>query len=1312
MTTLDVARTRAKLQTFDLRGLFVEELGWNRPPRGLAPTTWEVQGVAVTRTPIAELAGVVVFEVAVAGGAIPDEELRRAIQAEVAQSHLEHLLIFLDAERASSLWYWVKREGSRSFPRRHTYVQGQPGDLLIAKLSAMFVDIGELDASGALRLTDAITRIRQALDVEPVTKSFFSDFQQLHSAVLAAIQGVSDERERRWYASVLLNRLMFVYFLQSRGFLDGGNYRYLQQRLAASQARGADRYFTFLQTLFFEGFAKPEADRSAQATALIGQVRYLNGGLFLPHQVEQRNPGIAVPDTVFDQIFALFQGYDWVLDDSPSSSQKEINPAVLGYIFEKYINQKAFGAYYTRSEITEYLCEQTVHQLILDRVNETLPPGAKHYETVGDLLLKPTANVCRQLLMQILPDLRLIDPACGSGAFLVAAMRTLIAVYSGLLGHAKTLGDSTLDNWLKGIEQGHPNLGYFIKKQIIVNNLYGVDIMAEAVEIARLRLFLALVAAANRVEDLEPLPNIDFNILAGNALVGLLRVDDDKAEAKRQSQGAQQLDMFDAGKRESYRQVVAEKNRLVATYRYAADALRSEDLSALRDEIQRQRAAAADLLDAVLLDDFQALGIRYEEATWDAAKGREGKPKRRPLTIADIRALQPFHWGYEFDEVMNERGGFDAIIANPPWEVFQTDEKEFFQRSDDTIRKKKIRIEDWKKQFAAVMADAEIREQWLRYSSSYPHVTAYFKSAEQYQRHHKAGKLNLYSLFTEQCFNLLRNGGQCGIVVPSGIYTDMGGTALRRLLFEQAQVRAILAVSNERYLFEGVHHSFKYVFMTFEKGGRTHGFDAAFRINPREAIGPLQLDSFLNGNGYHLELSLDVVRQLSPETLSVLEFRSSLDVAIAQKLLNFPTLGTRFEQSWNLVLGTDFNMTTDSHLFRPEPSPGRLPLLEGKMFHQFGYTTTQPKYWIEEREGRAALLGRTPDNGQKLPYQKYRLAFRDVARTTDERTLIATVLRPNVFCPHTVSLEKDAALPTKIRLYLVALLNSFVLDYLIRQRVSAHVSFFFIYQLPVPRLTEADLRFGPIVERAARLICTTPEYDALAAEVGLGDHSAGVTDTAERNKLRAELDGLVAHLYGLGEDELTHILGSFPLLAAAQREAVLSAYRAYAPNPDDAQVAALIAAGESDRVEFKVAAFWNAKTGKKEPGMRDNIVQAVAAFLNSAEGGVVLIGVENATNRIVGLREDYAAANEQKRDRDGYELALRDAIGSALGHSVGTLITFAFHSIGGEDVCRITVRPAPTPVYLNGDLYVRIGNAKKKLSAQQAMQYIGQRWKG
>jgi hypothetical protein len=1315
--TINITSARSRLQAFEFQDLFVEDLGWFRPanPR---PITWTCQGIAVTRREIATLSGVVVFEVTTADGAIPDEQTRRAIHGDIAQLHFENLLIFLNAERTSSLWYWVKRDGGKRYPRRHAYVQGQPGELLIAKLSAMFVDIGELDADGNLPLVEAAKRVRQALDVEPVTKRFFSDFQKLHNTLIGAISGVADERERHWYASVLLNRLMFVYFLQRRGFLDGGNYRYLQQRLEASEARGQDRFFSeFLASLFFEGFAKPEANRSAETKALIGNIRYLNGGMFLPHQVEQQHPGLAVPDQVFGEILSLFEGYDWVLDDTPSGSEHEINPAVLGYIFEKYINQKSFGAYYTRTEITEYLCEQTIHRLVLDRVNEGLPTGAKRYETVGDLLLKPSAQVCRRLLLQILPDLRLIDPACGSGAFLVAAMRTLIEIYSALVGKAKFLGDSTLNSWIARIEREHPNLDYYIKKQIIVNNLYGVDIMAEAIEIARLRLFLALVASARTVDDLEPLPNIDFNILPGNALIGLLRVDEQRAEQKAaQQQAAQQLGLFDAEKRDSYREIVAAKNRLVATYRNAAETLRSEDLSALRDEIQRHRQEAADLLDALLLDDFQSLGIRYEEATWDAAKGKQGKPKRRALTLADIRALQPFHWGYEFDEVMNERGGFDAIITNPPYETFKPQAKEFFADHSALVTKKKMSIKAFEQEQEQLLLDTEIRKAWEAYSSQFPHQSEYFRRAAHFA-HQSAlvnGKrtgsdINLYKLFIEQCYNLLRDSGQCGIIIPSGVYTDLGAKGLRELLLQQTKIRALFGLSNEKFIFEGVHHGFKFCILTFTKGEETKNFRAAFRINPREAVKAEDLPAFFD-NPQHIVIATETIAKLSPDSLSVMEFRSATDLGIAEKMLRFPLLGQQQSNTWNTKLTTEFHMTNDSKLFRTTFKPGYLPLYEGKMIWQFEHQYTEPKYWIDEVEGRKAILGRTGDSGKKLEYQGYRLGIRAVAASTNERSLVCTVIPANVFCGNSLLSSQSGFRSNAELVACVAILNSLIADWMLRNKVTTNVNMFYIYQLPVPRLTAADPRFAPIVERAAKLICTTPEYDALAAEVGLGDHRAGVTDPTERNKLRAEIDGLVAHLYELTEAELTHILGTFPLVEQAQKDAVLTAYRAFAPNPDDTQVAALIAAGETDRVEFKIAAIWNAKTGQKDGTMRENVVQAVAAFLNSYEGGSVLIGVENGTNRVVGLNDDYKAANPQKQDRDGYELWLRDAIGNSLGQAVGVYLTIAFHCIGGADICRIQVRPAGSPVYLNGDLYVRIGNGKKKLPAQQALEYIKRRW--
>jgi Schlafen, AlbA_2 len=520
----------------------------------------------------------------------------------------------------------------------------------------------------------------------------------------------------------------------------------------------------------------------------------------------------------------------------------------------------------------------------------------------------------------------------------------------------------------------------------------------------------------------------------------------------------------------------------------------------------------------------------------------------------------------------------------------------------------------------------------------------------------------------------------------------------------------IFGLSNEKDIFEGVHHDTKICLLMFKKGGITESFLVDFRINTREAIELANLDNFFNAKEEHLIMDLSMLQSISSESLKIPEIRNKEQVAIFVKLRQSPTLGESLSGTWNVDFGTEFNMTTDSYLFRNEPGITRLPLFEGKVINQFTHLWQSPKYWLEENEARSALLGKTLDVGQPLEYQEYRIGFRDVTKDTNERTLISTVLPKRVFCPHTMSLIKGSLLDNKRKIYLVTVLNSFVIDYIIKRTVTNHVSFVYAKQLPVLRLTESDPRFAPIVARAARLICTAPEYDDLAKEVGLGDHTAGVTDPAERNKLRAELDAMVAHLYELSESELTHILASFPLVEQAQKDAVLAAFRALAPHPDDTQVAALIADGEGERVELKVAVIWNARTGQKDGSMRENVVQAVAAYLNSYEGGAVIIGVENGTNRVVGLADDYAAANPQKRDRDGYELWLRDTLGSSLGQAIGVYYSVSFHGVGGAEVCRIQVRPADTPVYYNGDLYVRIGNGKKKLSAQQAMEYVKQRW--
>jgi hypothetical protein len=138
-------------------------------------------------------------------------------------------------------------------------------------------------------------------------------------------------------------------------------------------------------------------------------------------------------------------------------------------------------------------------------------------------------------------------------------------------------------------------------------------------------------------------------------------------------------------------------------------------------------------------------------------------------------------------------------------------------------------------------------------------------------------------------------------------------------------------------------------------------------------------------------------------------------------------------------------------------------------------------------------------------------------------------------------------------------LDSFVVDFCVRQMVSANINMFYVYQLPVPRLQKGDRHFSEIVERAAKVICTTPEFDDLAQEVGLGSHKNGVTDETQRAKLRAELDGTITHLYNLTETEFTHILSTFPIVPEPVKQAALEAYRAFIPLPGDQAIAALIA---------------------------------------------------------------------------------------------------------------------------------------------------------
>lgn len=343
------ANLQRLLRAFDFRKLFLEELGWDNY-RAALPVL--VDGVAYTLQGIAEKRGVAAF-VLTSAGSLPDHNLRRKIERQAAKRHREHLIIFSDGH-AVQVWQWVRQEPGKPLASREVRLDvQQSGEALLQKLDALAMS---LEDEETLTLVDVTGKLKSAFDVERVTKKFYEQFKKEHSSFGAFLKGAPVGDLADWYVSVMLNRLMFIYFIQKKGFL-GGDADYLRNRLAASKRVAPDRFYPdFLCPLFFEGFARPKNARDPAIAGLLGDVPYLNGGIFARHQIEQTHgQNITLPDRAFERLFAFFDQYQWHLDDRPLRKDNEINPDVLGYIFEKYINQKQMGAYYTQEDITEYI---------------------------------------------------------------------------------------------------------------------------------------------------------------------------------------------------------------------------------------------------------------------------------------------------------------------------------------------------------------------------------------------------------------------------------------------------------------------------------------------------------------------------------------------------------------------------------------------------------------------------------------------------------------------------------------------------------------------------------------------------------------------------------------------------------------------------------------------------------------------------------------------------------------------------------------------------------------------------------------------
>ena len=767
-------------------------------------------------------------------GGFPKHPVRQRIEREVAKRVREHLIVYVSHDEKTQVWQWVKRElGRPERTRTHVYHRGRTSELLVQKLERLHFTLEEEEKG--LSIVDVAGRVGLAFDVEKVTKQFYERFQREHSDFLGFIEGVLDVAGREWYASVMLNRLMFIYFIQKKGFLNGDT-DYLRTNLSRSKAAGPDRFYkTFLCPLFFEGFAKPPNERREEARRQLGEVPYLNGGIFQRHPIEREHgENIRIPGKAFERLFGFFEQYQWHLEDRPLRKANEINPDVLGYIFEKYINQKQMGAYYTKEDITGYIGRNTILPFLFGEAQKSCaiafePSGGvwrllaeepdryiygaerhgmtydihqhkelaekrelpgkiavgvkdvgkregwndpaeveyglptetwrehvgrrRRYEEVRAKLAAGEVRSIEDLVTynldiekfardviqnsegpelvrafwKALGEVSVLDPTCGSGAFLFAALNLLEPLYGACLEAMRGfVGDveraqstppppppAKLEDFREVLErmEGHASERYFILKSIIMGNLYGVDIMEEAVEICKLRLFLKLVAQVEKKEDIEPLPDIDFNVRSGNTLVGFASLEEVKEALGSDLIKQQSLPQIE--ERAAVADIAFGKFRRMQT---ELD-MDVNQFNKAKEDLQERLEALRGELDGYLAKDY---GVKME----DKGAYKEWQ-----------RSHRPFHWFVEFYRIMRQ-GGFDVIIGNPPYVEYSKVKKD---------RKEGYTIKNYKTLPCS----------------------------------------NLYAFCIERVFTLLRQQSWFSFVVPISIQTTSRMSSLQQLFIQE-----------------------------------------------------------------------------------------------------------------------------------------------------------------------------------------------------------------------------------------------------------------------------------------------------------------------------------------------------------------------------------------------------------------------------------------------------------------------------------------------------------------------------------------------
>jgi hypothetical protein len=806
-------------------------------------------------------------------------------------------------------------------------------------------------------------------------------------------------------------------------------------RLAASGCHVGDLIVTAFNGRLFSPARTPLGESCALDDE---QVRQAVRALSSRSSVGGGRERIAYRDLDVEQLGAV---YESVLDYVPRAEPPPVRLERAGD------QRKSSGSFYTPRAITDYL------------VRRTLSPLVRHLEP--DALLR----------------LRVVDPAMGSGAFLVAACRYLARRYEmAILDRGDCLAGDI----------GPADRSRF-RRLVAQHCLFGVDANPTAVQLARLSLWLATLAAD------RPLTFLDHHLAAGDSLIGA-SLDDLARQPPGGRRRAAPLPLFELDAAlDAVREALPLRLELASTPDDSADIVHRKErtLARLGDsgtQIARWKAAADLWCAAWFVETKEGLNpALFGELTTAALGGTSTLPpniletwENRLRAIAAARRF--FHWTLEFPEVFfDERGsglpnaGFDAVIGNPPWEMLRADSE---QELDRATRRDGVR-------------------QQLRF----------LRGSGQY--HGRAqGHPNLYQLFIERALTLVREGGRIGLVVPAGLFTDQGSAALRARLLDRCAIDTVVGMDNRAGIFP-IHRSTRFLLLTAAKGETSRAIACRFHETD-----PAKLDAIPDESGstdataYPIVLTRATIDRIGGSARTIPLPRCPLDLLVMEKLARaFPPLADA--DGWGAHFGRELNATDDRHHFG-EPGRG-MPVVEGKQIAPFAVDLDRSRHSISRRVA-ANLPHLKPTLGRA------RLAYRDVAGASNRLTLIAAVLPADCVTTHTVFCLKTP-LDAAAQAFLCALLNSLVLNYLVRQRVMTHVTTAVVHELPVPRPPRTAESFRRLVD-LAQALCAAP--DAREPMVAL--------------------QAAVARLYGLTADELRHLLSTFPLLDREYLDAVHRAF--------------------------------------------------------------------------------------------------------------------------------------------------------------------------